>query len=128
MICLDTHAWLWWAADRSKLPAKLRRRLGAARQLAISAISCWEVGVLVERGRLRLRGATRGAIREALGIDRLRVVPVSESIAIEAGLLGAGFHGDPADRIIVATARDLEAVLVTKDERIRSSKVVATLW
>lgn len=84
--------------------------------------------MLVEHGRLRLRGGARLAIRDALSVARLRVVPVSESIAMEAGLLGRDFHGDPADRIIVATALELRASLATKDERIRASKLVATLW
>jgi PIN domain nuclease of toxin-antitoxin system len=128
VIVLDTHAWLWWAADRAKLPKKLQRRLSSARELAISAISCWEVGMLVERGRLRLRGDTRMGIRDALSLDKLRVIPVTDAIAIEAGLLGPSFHGDPADRLIVATALDLCATLVTKDERIRRSKLVVTLW
>ena len=128
MIVLDTHAWLWWAAARVKLPRKVQRRLAAERDLAVSAISCWELGMLIERGRLRLRGDARSGIREALSIEKLQVVPVSEAIAVEAGLLGAGFHGDPADRIIVATALELKAPLVTKDERIRDSACVRTLW
>jgi PIN domain nuclease of toxin-antitoxin system len=128
VILLDTHAWLWWAADRAKLSPKVRRRLGSERDLAVSAISCWEVGMLVERGRLKLRGDARSGIREALSIDKLRVVAVSDSIATEAGLLGAAFHGDPADRIIIATALDLRATLVTKDQRIRDFKIVTTLW
>ena len=125
---LDTHAWLWWAADRSKLPRKLQQRLSGERDLVLSAISCWEVGMLIERGRLRLRGDARAGIREALSIARLRVVPVSDAIATEAGLLGSGFHGDPADRIIVATALDLRVRLVTKDARIRDSGLIGTLW
>jgi PIN domain nuclease of toxin-antitoxin system len=128
VILLDTHAWLWWAADRAKFPRKLQRRLTNERELAVSAISCWEVGMLIERGRLKLRGDARAGIRDALSIARLRVVPVSDAIATEAGLLGHGFHGDPADRIIVATALDLRVRLVTKDDRIRDSGLVGTLW
>ena len=128
MILLDTHAWLWWAADRTKLPRRLQRRLGAEAELAVSAISCWEIGMLIERGRLKLRGDARSGIRAALSIARLRVVPVSDAIATEAGLLGRGFHGDPADRIIVATALDLRAPLVTKDARIRDSGLLGTVW
>ena len=84
--------------------------------------------MLVERGRLKLRTNVRAGIREALSIDALRVIPVSDTIAIEASLLGSSFHGDPADRIIVATALDLGATLVTKDERIRASRLVPILW
>ena len=84
--------------------------------------------MLIEAGRLKLRGDARSGIREALAIDKLSVVPVNDAIAIDAGLLGRAFHGDPADRIIVATAQALRAPLVTKDERIKSSGLVATLW
>lgn len=128
MILLDTHAWLWWAADRMKFSRKLQRRLANERDLGVSAISCWEVGMLIERGRLKLRGDARTGIRDALSIARLRVIPVTDAIATEAGLLGRRFHGDPADRIIVATAMDLRAPLVTKDDRIRDSGLVGTLW
>ena len=125
---LDTHAWLWWAADRKKLSRSLQRRLANERELVISAISCWEVGMLIDHGRLKLRGDARAGIREALAVARLRVVPVSEAIATEAGLLGHGFHGDPADRLIVATALELRAPLATKDDRIRDSGLVKTIW
>jgi PIN domain nuclease of toxin-antitoxin system len=63
VILLDTHAWLWWAADRTKLTPKVRRRLGAAAELGISAISCWEVAMLTQVGRLKLRGDARSGIR-----------------------------------------------------------------
>jgi PIN domain nuclease of toxin-antitoxin system len=128
MILLDTHAWLWWAGDRGKLSSRARARLDAEHDLAISAMSCWEVGMLIERGRLRLAPDARTGIQEALSIPSLRVVPVTQTVATEAGLLGRGFHGDPADRIIVATALEIGAALVTKDARIRSSKIVSTVW
>lgn len=128
MILLDTHAWLWWAGDPGKLSSRARARIEAERDLGISAISCWEVGMLVERGRLRLNPDARTGLQEALGIPRLRVVPVTQTVATDGGFLGPDFHGDPADRIIVATALELRAALVTKDERIRSSKLVQTIW
>lgn len=128
MTVLDTHTWLWWAADRDKLPAALRRRLEGEKELVLSSISCWEVGMLVERGRLKLRDSPRLAIRELLAIPRLRVEAVSETIATEAGLLGDAFHGDPADRLIIATALEFRAPLATKDERIRRSKLLQTIW
>lgn len=127
MILLDTHAWLWWAGDHAKLPPRLRRRLGAEPALAISAVSCWEAAMLVQHGRLRLAPDARTGIRDACAIPNLRVVPVTESIAIEAGLL-RDFHGDPADRIIVATALELRVPLATRDDRIRASGRVETVW
>ena len=83
--------------------------------------------MLIERGRLELAPDARMGIRDACAIPNLRVVPVTESIAIEAGLL-TNFHGDPADRIIVATALELRARLVTRDQRIRGSKHVDSIW
>lgn len=106
MIVLDTHAWLWWVGDHGKLPARLRRRLADAPALAISAISCWEAAVLIERGRLDLAPDARTGIRQACSVPKLHILPVTEQVATEAGLLGAEFHGDPADRLIVATARE----------------------
>ncbi|MGH7893392.1 MAG: PIN domain-containing protein [Candidatus Binatia bacterium] len=123
-----THAWLWWAGDHDKLPARLRRRLGAERQLGVSAMSCWEAAMRIRHGRLELAPDARTGLRDACAIPRLRIVPVTDDIAIEAGLLGSDFHGDPADRIIVATALDLRVPLVTRDERIRSSKLVDVGW
>ena len=67
MVLLVAALW-WWAADRAKLPKKLQRRLARERELAISAISCWEVGMLTEGGRLELRGDARAGIQDALSI------------------------------------------------------------
>lgn len=127
MIVLDTHAWLWWAADRSKLSSRARQRIAREREAAISAISAWEIAMLVRKGRLELQGDTRTALATLLGIPNLRVVPVSADIAAEAGLLD-GFHGDPGDRLIVATALSLRAALITKDVHIRSAKLVDVVW
>ncbi len=127
MIVLDTHAWLWWAADRSKLSVAAKRRIAGEREAAISAISAWEVAMLVRKGRLQFRGDTRAALSTLLGIQHLRVVPVSADIAAEAGLI-EGFHGDPGDRLIVATALSLRASLITKDSRIRSAKLLDVVW
>ncbi len=128
MIVLDTHTWLWWAGDHERLPARLRRGLAAEEDLVISAISCWEAAMLIERGRLTLAPDGRSGIRRAASIPNLRVADVTEAIATNAGLLGPDFHGDPADRIIVATALELNAPLATKDERIRRSRRVEVLW
>jgi PIN domain nuclease of toxin-antitoxin system len=84
--------------------------------------------MLVEHGRLELYPTARAGIRQALSAPKVRVVPVTDAIATEAGLLGSAFHGDPADRIIVATALELDLVLVTRDERIRAFPRVRTTW
>ena len=83
--------------------------------------------MLVRHGRLELAPDARTGIRDACAILNLRIIPVTESIALEAGLLDE-FHGDPADRIIVATALELRVPLATRDDRIRASKLVETVW
>lgn len=128
MIVLDTHTWLWWSAERAKIPPRLRRRLEAEEDLCVSAISCWEVAVLVSRGRLKLGMDVRVALRSMSALPAIRIVPVDDDIAVEAALFGDTMHGDPADRLIVATAKLLAAPLATKDEKIRSAKIVPTLW
>src|SRR4029450_3855374 len=105
VIVLDTHAWLWWAGDHERLPRRLRRRLAADDDLVISAIDCWEAAMLVQRGRLTLAPDARSGIRRATTVPNLRVMDVTEAIATDAGLLGAAFHGDPADRIVVEVGR-----------------------
>lgn len=128
MIVLDTHAWLWWCADRARIPPKLRRRLEVEEDLAVCAISCWEIAMLVSRGRLTLSMDVRVALRSMAALPAIRLVPIDDDIAIEAALLGDAMHGDPADRLIVATAKLLAAPLATKDEKIRASRLVTTLW
>lgn len=128
MIVLDTHAWLWWSADRARLPAKLRRRLETEEDLCVCAISCWEIAMLVSRGRLTLSMDVRVALRSMAALPAIRIVPVDDDIAVEAALFGDAMRGDPADRFIVATAKLLAAPLATKDEKIRASGLVATVW
>jgi PIN domain nuclease of toxin-antitoxin system len=128
MKVLDTHAWLWWCADIAKIPARLRGELAKERELVVSTISAWEVAMLVAKGRLGLRGDTRSAIRALMAAPRIRMAPVTEAVALEAGLFASTFHGDPADRIIVATALDLRATLVTKDRLISSAGLITTEW
>jgi PIN domain nuclease of toxin-antitoxin system len=131
MIVLDTHAWLWWCSDRVKLPASLVRRLAKKSELYVSAISVWEVCMYAYRQRpshAQLNAQPRAAVRALCAADGIRMVPISDAIAAEAALISPAFHGDPADRFIVATALDLRAQLVTKDERITQAKLVPTTW
>lgn len=128
MMLLDTHAWLWWCSDRKKMPAPLVRRLAKENELCVSAISAWEICMLVDKGRLKLSIEPRLAIRALASAEGIRMIAISDAIATEAALLGNHFHGDPADRFVVATACDLRAKLVTKDERITSAKLVETVW
>lgn len=119
MILLDTHALVWLDADAADLGREAAASID--REFAdggvwVSSISFWEIGMLVGKGRLTITRPL-ATWREELLTAGLREWPVDGSIALQAAEL-AQFHGDPADRLIVATARAMGAELVTADRRI----------
>ena len=128
MIVLDTHVWVWWNASPDKLSNSARQAIDSSEEIGISPISCWELAMLVSKGRIKLDRDVRVWIEEAFPQDGCRLIPISPSIAVTAGTLGDGFPGDPADRLIVATAIEINAALVTKDREIRDFQGVNTLW
>ncbi len=120
MILLDTHVWVWWVHGDASLPAPLSALLEDSEEsgIAVSAISCWEVAKLVERGRLTLPCPVSDWLRQALGYPGVRLVELTPQICVESTQLPGAFHRDPADQIIVATARVLDVSLVTVDGKI----------
>ena len=120
MIVLDTHIWIWWVHGDPMLSASTRTMLDSAEPtgLGVSAISCWEVAKLVEYGRLSLPCPTLDWMEQALSYPGVRLIELSPRISVESTLLPGTFHRDPADQIIVATSRLLDAPLVTVDARI----------
>lgn len=128
MILLDTHAWLWWVSDPAQLGKKSRQAIDGAQRLGVSAISAFEVAALVAKRRISLDRDVLDWIEQSLADPRLDLVSISPAISVRATRLGAGFHGDPADRLIVATAIAESAVLVTKDQQIRDYAAVSTVW
>lgn len=118
---LDTHAWIWWVLETSDLSRRARTRIEAADAVVVPAISVWEVALLVDRGRLELDLEPLEWMREALAMERVVTGPISPEIAAgAAGLRREGFHADPADRLIYATARALDATLISDDGAIRA--------
>ena len=118
MILLDTHVVLWQEDDDPRLGPETRRELAYALlegNLAVSAISFWEVGMRIQKGQLHLNRDLLAWRRELLD-NGLTELPIEGGIAVSAGLL-SNMHGDPADRIIVATALEGHR-LVTADRRI----------
>lgn len=122
MITLDTHVWVWWVHQDDRLPVKFRSFIAQHEtyHIGISAISCWEVAKLVERGRLRLPLPTDQWLHAALAYPGVRLLDLTPDIAADACNLPGKFHSDPADQIIVATARHHGSELVTMDQRILS--------
>lgn len=118
-IVLDTHAFKM-LVDGDKFAPRVLRKIDAAAKsdaLYIAAVTVWELAMLVQKGALRLNAPTLHWITEAVHASRVTVFPLEPPIAVDAAELGA-FHGDPADRMIVATARHLSATLITRDSKI----------
>ena len=122
MIILDTHIWIWWIHAAPELPADYRAVVARHEPtgLGVSVISCWEVAKLVERGRLVLPLPVEVWLPQALAEPGIRLLPLTPQIAVESTRLPPPFHRDPADQIIVATARAFACALVTVDGRIRA--------
>jgi PIN domain nuclease of toxin-antitoxin system len=122
LLLYDTHAWVWSAAgDAKQLGIGARRAIERAERdggLRVSAISVWEVAMLQAKGRLQLSLDLAQWVRQALAAPGTRLVGLEPEIAIESTRLPGDLHGDPADRILVATARILGARLLTRDRPI----------
>jgi PIN domain nuclease of toxin-antitoxin system len=128
LIVLDTHAWIWWAAEPKRLSVRAKRAIEESDRIGVSAISAWEVALLVAKERLTLDRDVLVWVRQALALPGVVPVPLSPEIAVASAALGAGFPGDPADRILAATALHHRAPLVTRDRRLRSVPSLRTLW
>src|SRR5258708_35154762 len=106
MILLDTHVWVWWVTGEKRLsPDQISEiQRNEAAMIGISVISCWEVAMLAERGKVGFSLPTKEWIRTALMYPGFRLVNITSDIAVDSVHLPGSFHKDPADRIIVATA------------------------
>jgi PIN domain nuclease of toxin-antitoxin system len=122
MIILDTHIWVWWVHRDKRLTSEHFRLIqeNEANGLGVSVISCWEVAKLVELKRLTLPEATEDWFDKALGYPGMLLLNLTPKIALESTQLPVGFHNDPADQIIVATARIYDSPLLTVDAKIRA--------
>lgn len=129
MILLDTHIWVWWVDGNKNLSQEqtLEIQNNEAGMIGVSAISCWEVAKLVEHRRIELAVSIDEWIQQALNYPGVRLLELTPEIAIESTRLPEAFHRDPADQIIVATARIYDCPLITVDERIVNYPHVKTL-
>lgn len=128
MIVLDTHAWIWWVSDPRQLGKAGRRAIRSSRSIGVAAISCWEVAMLVEKGRIAIDRAVLEWIEQSIALPGLQLLPLTPAVAVRAAQLGPAFPGDPADRLISATALVQSVPLVTKDERLRELPMLKTIW
>lgn len=133
MILLDTHVLLWWVNGDSQLSSQAkaaieREQASDEGQILVSAISAWEIAMLVEKGRLTLTMSVDDWLDTVSEIDGVRFVSVDVAVSIQSTRLPGEFHKDPADRMIVSLARHLNVPLVTADEKIRAYKHVRSVW
>jgi PIN domain nuclease of toxin-antitoxin system len=120
-LLLDTHVWIWLMEGSLELNRKQQKIINEAAQhsvVGIAAISVWETAMLVEKGRIKLEKPVLAWVQEALALPGIELKALSPEIAVESTQLPNGFHGDPADRLIVATARMHRLILLTRDQRI----------
>ena len=131
VIVLDTHVLIWWVSGSGRLSVRAKRGIdqGLRRSPAIvSTISVLEIATAVRRGRLELNSPLDQWLADLRALPELQFEAVSAGIAELAGSFDEAMPGDPADRIIVATALTLQTKLVTADERLRESPIVVTVW
>ncbi|MCQ3925366.1 MAG: type II toxin-antitoxin system VapC family toxin [Rhodocyclaceae bacterium] len=130
-LLLDTHVWLWWLLGQPQLAARERdaldRHAVAGTPPGLSAISLWEAQMLAARGRLSIDEPLTHWLPTAAASETVTVLPLDVAAILALDALPKGFHGDPADRIIVATARAHGLPLATRDGNIRRSHA-AKIW
>jgi PIN domain nuclease of toxin-antitoxin system len=128
---LDTHAWIWWVTEDPRLSRRAKTAIATAlgeQDLWLSLISLWEIAKKVEKQQLVLDRPLDQWLDEAMSIQGLGVWELTRPILVDSCQLPPPFHGDPADQILVASARRHGAVLVTKDTRIRRYAHVRSVW
>lgn len=128
---LDTHTWIWWNMNPQKLSKKVKEIIGKSDlydEMLLSAISPWEFSKLLEKKRIGISCNPEDWINVALDMPKLRIIPLSPILSYRSTVLPQPFHNDPADQIIVATARAENATILTKDEKIHAYENVKSLW
>ena len=127
---LDTHVLLWWLGTATRLSSEqweVIESAGPDEPLWVSEITLWEIATLHSLDRIELRLPLRDWLEKATAPPLVRRFGISPAVAAEVAALPDTFHRDPADRIIVATARVLGATLLTQDQRIRRARLVPTI-
>jgi PIN domain nuclease of toxin-antitoxin system len=128
MIVFDTHIWIWWVNDSPRLTEqhKIWIQDYQSQGLGISIISCWEIAKLVEKNKLVLSMTVDEWLKAALAYPGVQLLNLNVPIVVQSTQL-TGFHNDPADQIIVATAKIYDCLLLTADGKILNYAGVKTL-
>jgi len=130
MILLDTHTWIWSHSATKLLSDTVKKLIKKTitDQRAIASISIWEFAMMVVKGRINVKIDPKLWLDNAIKNTGLKVIELSPEIALESCNLPGDFHKDPADQIIVATARINNLTLLTKDRKILDYRHVNALW
>lgn len=131
MIVLDTHILVWWVSNPENLSERAKTLIEKESKLGnilVSSISIWEIYMLVKKKRLKLSMDVDAWIGKIESLPFLQFIPVDNAIAAKSVMLPEPLHKDPADRIIIATARVHGANLVTSDRRILSYPHMQAVW
>ena len=129
MMLLDTHIWIWWVQGSERLTAAMQHAIEEHESdaIGISVISCWEAAKLTEVGRLQLPVPILDWLNAALSYPGIQLLELTPHVAVESTQLPGTFHRDPADQIIVATARVHGCTLLTADRKLLDYPHVQTL-
>ena len=128
MIVIDTHVWVWWQADPKRLSKKAARALKNAKSIGVPAICLWEFSMLVQRDRIRIDRSALEWLNDALDVPGVRIVDLTPSVAVQSTRLPSTFHNDPADRLIVATALNEGAPLISADQKFVDIPGLELIW
>jgi PIN domain nuclease of toxin-antitoxin system len=131
MIVLDTHVWVWLVSNPELLSEKAKKKIDGSlkeKLIFISSISVWEVALLSQKGRLALTVDLDEWVARSELLPFFNFIPVDNEVAMKSVQLPEPLHNDPADRIIIATARNIGATLITKDEKILRYPHVKAAW
>ncbi|MBE9519510.1 MAG: type II toxin-antitoxin system VapC family toxin [Proteobacteria bacterium] len=130
MILLDTHTWIWSHSATKLLSDNVKNLIKKTQtdQRTIASISIWEFAMMVTKGRINVKIDPKRWLNNAIGNSGLRVIELTPEIAMESCNLPGSFHKDPADQIIVATARTHNLTLLTKDRKIIEYPHVKAIW
>ena len=120
-VILDTHVWIWLVNGDKQMATShaldLIEKKAANQQVYVSIISVWEVGMLDAKGKIDLPYSCQKWINKALNAPGISLAQLTPEIVIHSTHLPGSFHGDPADQMILATASNFQATLITKDKK-----------
>jgi len=126
MIVIDTQVLVWMHLAPEKLSRPAEKAINVAETMVIPSISLWEISMLVHYGRMVLPCTPLEWFSNIYGLDTIHLQDITPQIAVISG--STKMHGDPADRLVVATAKAMDLPLVTADHKIRDLGLVTTIW